>query len=112
MSEDREIERERLLPEHETDTDTGVGGGLMSTGGTVTDRGTGEVGGQSQGGPMDDGGDEPSEGLAEATRGVGVVAAGPPGGGATPYVAAYAEPRDEEGSNLDDADNDADGGRD
>ena len=49
-------ERGRLgkLPEHEIDDDTTVGGGVMSQGGTVVDRGTGTLDGQAQGTPPDD----------------------------------------------------------
>ncbi|HKG56991.1 MAG TPA: hypothetical protein VKA85_07075 [Candidatus Limnocylindrales bacterium] len=99
MSEDRETERERLLPEHETDADTGgVGGGLMSSGGTAVDRGTGELSGPGQGGGDDD---EPSEGLVDDIGTPGVVTAGPPGGGATPYIAGYVEDRDQDGDRAD-----------
>jgi hypothetical protein len=36
------------LPEHERDDDRSIGGGVMSSGGTVVDRGTGELGGTAQ----------------------------------------------------------------
>jgi hypothetical protein len=36
------------LPEHERDDDRTLGGGVMSEGGTVIDRGTGTLGGQAQ----------------------------------------------------------------
>jgi hypothetical protein len=37
------------LPEHERDTDTTVGGGVLATGGTAVDRGTGTLDGDAQG---------------------------------------------------------------
>jgi hypothetical protein len=46
----REEARERGLPEHEIDEVETVGGGVMSSGGTAVDRGTGTLGGQAQGG--------------------------------------------------------------
>ncbi|HET9615301.1 MAG TPA: hypothetical protein VFP22_10850 [Candidatus Limnocylindrales bacterium] len=36
------------LPAHERDDDRTTGGGLMASGGTAIDRGTGELGGQAQ----------------------------------------------------------------
>ena len=42
---DDKPEREDLLPEHEIDDDRSVGGGIMSSGGTAVDRGTGTLAG-------------------------------------------------------------------
>jgi hypothetical protein len=47
--ERREEARRRGLPEHEIDEDETVGGGVMASGGTAIDRGTGTLGGQAQG---------------------------------------------------------------
>jgi hypothetical protein len=44
----REEARERGLPEHEIDDDETVGGGVLSSGGTAIDRGTGTLGGLAQ----------------------------------------------------------------
>ena len=44
----REEARERGLPEHEIDADETVGGGVLSSGGTAIDRGTGTLGGRAQ----------------------------------------------------------------
>src|SRR5256885_16118271 len=46
-------ERERKLPEFERDDERTVGGGLISQGGTATDRGPGELDGTAQGGETD-----------------------------------------------------------
>jgi hypothetical protein len=100
MSDQRETEREQQLPEHERDEDATVGGGLMGAGGTAVDRGTGELGGTAQG-TGDDDDDETTGGLVNDIGTPGVIAAGPPGGGATPYVAGYVEDRDEDGDRAD-----------
>ena len=47
-AERREEARERGLPEHEIDADEPVGGGVLSCGGTASDRGTGTLGGRAQ----------------------------------------------------------------
>jgi hypothetical protein len=52
MNERRDDQREGMLPEHEIDDERSVGGGIMSSGGTAVDRGTGTL----AGGPAD--GDE------------------------------------------------------
>ena len=39
----RDEAREARLPEHELDRDESIGGGLMSSGGTAVDRGTGTL---------------------------------------------------------------------
>ncbi len=74
---------ERPLPDHEYDNNQTVGAGVMGAGGTATDRGTGELGGQAQGG--DDGGDDDSIGLPSG------VTAGMPAGGAQSYIPAFSD---------------------
>jgi hypothetical protein len=44
-----ETPRERALPEHERDDARTIGGGVLTSGGTAIDRGTGTLGGQAQG---------------------------------------------------------------
>jgi hypothetical protein len=46
--DDEETGRLDELPEHERDDDRTVGGGLMESGGTAIDRGTGTLAGQAQ----------------------------------------------------------------
>ncbi len=41
-------EDERPLPDHEYDENESVGGGVLGSGGTATDRGTGTLEGQAQ----------------------------------------------------------------
>jgi hypothetical protein len=73
-------ERRDELPEHEyrdIERDGDVGAGVMGTGGTATDRGTGTLGGQAQG--DDEGGFEEREGDARrdgVTGGLGDAIAG------------------------------------
>ena len=52
---DADADRTAGLPEHEVDDDRTAGGGIMTEGGTATDRGTGELTGQAQGESDDDG---------------------------------------------------------
>jgi hypothetical protein len=85
------------LPSHEVDDDTTVGGGLMSSGTTATDRGTGDLGGQAQGDDRNDDRDDDVVGVNEG------AIAGPPAGGAQPYVPAFIEDDDQEGGALPDA---------
>ncbi len=97
--DDRE-DRDSELPEHERDSDATVGGGMMSSGGTATDRGTGELDGTAQG--PDTGADDDDLGGV----GGGMIA-GTPTGGAQPYVHAFVDDKDEdadvEGGALPDA---------
>lgn len=53
---DRDAEKpeEGELPAHERRTDRTTGGGVLSSGGTATDRGTGTLDGQAQGPGADD----------------------------------------------------------
>jgi hypothetical protein len=75
--------READLPEHERDENETIGGGVLSSGGTAIDRGTGELSGTAQGPGA---GDEP--------EGEGVVP--PPGMAAGGTMPAYAPaPTDE-----------------
>lgn len=76
------------MPEHERDADDSVGGGLMSSGGTAVDRGTGERG---SGGTDDDALDTFADGMI----------AGPPAGGAQAYVPAITD--DDEDRTVPDA---------
>ena len=64
MDDQHELERERQLPGLEPDEDRTVGGGLMSEGGTATDRGTGDLddAGVADGTDEDD---DPPSGLAD-----------------------------------------------
>jgi hypothetical protein len=50
---DRDAEEEEL-PEHERREERTVGGGVLSAGGTATDRGTGTLDGEAQGPQADD----------------------------------------------------------
>jgi hypothetical protein len=68
MDTDRDrTEREERLPEHESDADVAdtVGGGMMKSGGTVVDRGTGELTWTAQGDragtPVDEADPNPSQ---------------------------------------------------
>jgi hypothetical protein len=54
MDDQHELDRERELPGFEPDEERTIGGGLMSEGGTATDRGTGDLGGE----PLPEGTDE------------------------------------------------------
>jgi hypothetical protein len=89
MDDQRELERERELPAFEHDDDRTVGGGLMSQGGTATDRGTDSLGRD----PLDDDNDEDETtgGLANDLGAGGAIAPGPPAGGGAPYLAAYVD---------------------
>ena len=88
--DERERDRERQLPEFERDDERTVGGGLMSQGGTVTDRGTGELDGTTQDETDDD--DETTEGLADDVGPGGRMIPGPPAGGGAPYLGAFVDP--------------------
>lgn len=68
------------IPRHEIDPDDSVGGGLMGSGGTAVDRGTGERTGRT-----DADGSDPADLLDDG------VIAGPPAGGAQPYVPAVTD---------------------
>jgi hypothetical protein len=89
--DERERDRERKLPEFERDDERTVGGGLMSQGGTATDRGTGELDGTAQG-ETDDDEDETTEGLTDDAGPSGRIFAGPPAGGGAPYLGAFVDP--------------------
>jgi hypothetical protein len=91
MDDMAERDRERQLPEFERDDERTVGGGLMSQGGTSTDRGTGELDGTAQGGTDEDE-DETTEGLADDAGPGGRMIPGPPAGGGAPYLGAFVEP--------------------
>lgn len=84
------------MPSHEVDDDTTVGGGLMSSGTTSEDRGTGELGGQGERSVGDDRDDD----LVGVNEG---AIAGPPAGGAQTYVPAFIDDDDREGGALPDA---------
>ena len=79
------------MPAHEQDPDATVGGGMMGSGGTSVDRGTGELG-------ADGSRDLSEEALDDDT----VVSAGPPAGGAQSYVPALHDD-DEDGGTIPDA---------
>ena len=100
MDDQHELDRERELPEFETDEDRTVGGGLMSEGGTATDRGTGDLGDGGMPDGTDEDDDEPTHGLADDLGPGGAVIPGPPTGGAAPYLGAYVD------NDTDDARND------
>jgi hypothetical protein len=85
------------LPSHEIDEDDAVGGGVMSAGGTATDRGTGELSGRAEGG-----GDAFDDVEEDAGVNEGAIA-GPPAGGAQTYIPAFIEDDDREGGALPDA---------
>jgi hypothetical protein len=89
MNDGEQRDRERRLPEFERDDERTVGGGLMSQGGTVTDRGTGELDGMAQGQTDDE--DETTEGLADDAGPAGRIIPGPPTGGAAPYLGAFVD---------------------
>ena len=65
MDDQHELDRERELPGFEHDEDRSVAGGVMSEGGTATDRDTGDVTdvGLPEGTDEDDG--EPMQRLAD-----------------------------------------------
>lgn len=82
------------LPEHERDDDTTVGGGVMASGVTATDRGTGETGGTAQG---------PGAGDDEGETGVATgIVAGTPAAGTQPFAPVFVEDSAEEGVVPDD----------
>jgi hypothetical protein len=58
---DLDPEKQDELPEHELDRDETVGGGVMETGGTAVDRGTGTLTGKAQGTAEDEDQDDPLE---------------------------------------------------
>jgi hypothetical protein len=76
--------RENALPEHELDDPDTTGAGMLSSGGTATERGTDTLDGQAQGPEHDDDRDEQLSG--ELTGRIG-MAPGTPAGGAQTYVA-------------------------
>lgn len=84
--------RDRALPEHEYDRDDAVGGGVMGSGGTSVDRGTGELAGSARG--DEDVDEDDMHGVNEG------MIAGMPAGGAQSYVPAFVEDDDEEGGSL------------
>jgi hypothetical protein len=90
MDDMEQRDRERELPAFERDDERTVGGGLMSQGGTSTDRGTGELDGTAQGETDDE--DETTEGLADDAGPGGRMIPGPPAGGGAPYLGAFVEP--------------------
>jgi hypothetical protein len=90
MNDREERDRERRLPEFERDDERTVGGGLMSQGGTVSDRGTGELDGTAQG-ETDDDEDETTEGLADDAGPGDRIIPGLPTGGAAPYLGAFVD---------------------
>jgi hypothetical protein len=109
MDDRRETDRERQLPEFEKDDERTVGGGLMSSGGTVTDRGTGDLDSVA---PEDADADEADDTDGDATgpdardaRDRLIPAAGAGAGGA-PYLAAALL-----GDSVDDEDKRDDEGR-
>ena len=63
MDDQHELERERKLPGFEHNEDRSVGGGLMSEGGTATDRGTGDLGDGGMPYGTDEDGDESTRDL-------------------------------------------------
>jgi hypothetical protein len=67
--------KERALPEHERDDDRTIGGGVLSSGGTAVDRGTGELTGTAQRGDPYEYGDpidrRTTGGVARVGPGVG-----------------------------------------
>ncbi len=89
-------DRDDQLPEHERDADATAGAGMMGSGGTAIDRGTGELEGTAQGPAL--GSDERDDSVAGADAG---MVAGTPAGGAQPYVQAFVD--DEEDEPLPDA---------
>jgi hypothetical protein len=91
---DQENERTDGLPAHENDPDEAVGSGVMSSGGTAVDRGTGELTGSAQGSDDDD---DLAGGVNEG------MIPGPPAGGATTYVPGFIDDDDEDGGALPDA---------
>jgi hypothetical protein len=94
MDDREERDRERRLPEFERDDERTVGGGLMSQGGTATDRGTGQLDGTAQG-ETDEDEDETTEGLADDAGPGGRIIPGPPTGGPAPYLGAFVDTNDE-----------------
>jgi len=86
--DERGTDRTDALPAHEQDPDDAVGAGVMGAGGTATDRGTGELSGDAQGGGREE--DDMGGGLNEG------MIAGAPAGGAQSYIPAFIDD-DEEG---------------
>jgi hypothetical protein len=86
-----EADRRKALPEHERDDDTSAGGGLMGSGLSATDRGTGDTGGTAQGPGAGDGSDDP--GVATP-----MVAGTPAPSGAQPFAPVYVEETADEGA--------------
>jgi hypothetical protein len=91
MDDMEQQDRQQGLPEFERDDERTVGGGLMSEGGTATDRGTGELDGTAQGGTDEDE-DETTEGFADDAGPGGRIIPGPPAGGGAPYLGAFVDP--------------------
>ena len=85
----RDDDEHHGLPEHEHDDEQTLGGGVMASGGTAIDRGTGTVD------------DDAEHGDDDRPISPGVVP-GAPSGGAQPYVPALIED-DEDGGVLPDA---------
>jgi hypothetical protein len=94
---DAQRNRERELPEFERDDERTVGGGLMSHGGTVTDRGTGDLDGTPQAAD-DDAGDLDAEGTNPDERDARerLIPAAGAGAGGAPYLAAAVPDQDDD----------------
>ena len=60
--------REAHLPEHELDDERSVGGGIMSSGGTAVDRGTGTLSGEAQGHEAGTAGEDSGDPFDEGAR--------------------------------------------
>ena len=84
----RRTDEDRLedMPAHESDEDveTTLGGGVMSSGGTAVDRGTGTLGGTAQGRDADDGDDDLDDDFDTAPVDPGRIEA--PGIGVNPNI--------------------------
>jgi hypothetical protein len=78
-------DRTEVLPEHEQDDESTVGGGVMGSGGTAVDRGTGQLGNT----------DTDVTDPDDPTGATGVVA-GTPAGGAVPYVPGFVDNEENE----------------
>lgn len=89
-----EADRRNALPEHERDDDTSAGGGLMSSGLSATDRGTGDVSGTAQGPGADDDTSDP-------TVAAPMLAGTPAISGSQPMAPVYVEETSEEGALVD-----------
>ena len=89
-----EADRRRALPAHERDDDTSAGGGLMGSGLSATDRGTGDMGGTAQGPGADDDRGDP-------TVAAPMVAGTPAISGSQPMAPVYVEETSEEGALAD-----------